>query len=72
MRERVLDLFDARTLRPVGRANAGSGPVQVASDGGNYLYVTDATGGSVLVFHTVGGKARSCAATAWRANRGRS
>jgi len=48
----VLDLFDARTLRRIGRADAGSGPVRVASDGGNYLYVTDAIGGSVLVFST--------------------
>ena len=50
VRERVLELFDARTLRRIGRADAGSGPVQVASDGGHYLYVTDAVGGSVLVF----------------------
>ena len=67
MRGRVLDLFDARTLRRIGRADAGSGPVQVASDGGNYLYVTDAIGGSVLVFHPAGA-ARSCAATGSRAN----
>jgi DNA-binding beta-propeller fold protein YncE len=53
VRGRILDLYDARTLRRIGRADAGSGPVQVASDGGNYLYVTDAIGGSVLVFHTV-------------------
>ena len=50
VRGRVLELFDARTLRRLGRADAGSGPVQVASDGGHYLYVTDAIGGSVLVF----------------------
>ncbi len=54
VRERVLELFDARTLKRIGRTNAGSGPAQVASDGGNYLYVTDSIGGSVLVFHTVG------------------
>jgi len=52
VRARVLELFDARTLRRVGRADAGSGPVQVASNGANYLYVTDAIGGSVLVFNT--------------------
>jgi hypothetical protein len=52
-RERVLELFDTRTLRRIGLAGAGSGPVQVASDGGTYFYVTDAVGGSVLVFHTV-------------------
>ena len=55
VRERVLELFDARTLRRIGRANAGSGPVQVASDGGRYLYVTDSVGGAVLVFYTPGG-----------------
>ncbi len=54
VRERVLELFDARTLRRIGGADAGSGPVQVASDGDTYLYVTDALGGSVLVFRTVG------------------
>ena len=43
----------SRTLRRIGHADAGSGPVQVASDGGDYLYVTDAIGGSVLVFHSV-------------------
>ena len=53
VRERVLELFDARTRRRVGRADAGSGPVQVSSDGGSYLYVTDAIGGSVLVFRTL-------------------
>jgi DNA-binding beta-propeller fold protein YncE len=53
VRERVLELFDARTLKRVGRAGAGSGPVQVASNDDTYLYVTDAIGGSVLVFHTV-------------------
>jgi DNA-binding beta-propeller fold protein YncE len=52
VRERVLELFDARTLRRIGRADAGSGPVQVASNDENYLYVTDAIGGSVLVFST--------------------
>ena len=52
VRGRVLELFDARTLERLGRADAGSGPVQVASNGVNYLYVTDAVGGSVLVFST--------------------
>ena len=52
VRGRVLELFDARTLKRLGRADAGSGPVQVASNGDSYLYVTDAIGGSVLVFGT--------------------
>jgi DNA-binding beta-propeller fold protein YncE len=53
VRERVLELFDARGLRRIGRADAGSGPVQVASNDDTYLYVTDAVGGSVLVFRTL-------------------
>jgi hypothetical protein len=52
VRGRVLELFDARTLKRIGRADAGSGPVQVASNDDTYLYVTDAIGGSVLVFGT--------------------
>jgi len=52
VRGRVLELFDARTLKRLGRADAGSGPVQVASNDDTYLYVTDAIGGSVLVFGT--------------------
>jgi len=53
VRERVVDLFDARTLRRIGRANAGAGPARLASDGNTVLYVTDATAGAVLVFHTI-------------------
>jgi len=63
VRERVLELFDARTLRRTGRANAGSGPVQVASDGGRYLYVTDSVGGSVLVSTSSDGSAVDESAT---------
>jgi len=51
--ERVLDLFDAVTLRRIGRANAGAGPARLASDGDTVLYVTDATAGAVLVYHTI-------------------
>jgi DNA-binding beta-propeller fold protein YncE len=53
VRGRVLELFDARSLRRIGRANAGAGPALVASNEDTYLYVTDAIGGSVLVFHTI-------------------
>jgi hypothetical protein len=53
VRERVVELFDAGTLRRIGRANAGAGPAQLASDGNTVLYVTDATAGAVLVYHTV-------------------
>jgi DNA-binding beta-propeller fold protein YncE len=53
VRERALELFDAATLRRVGEAAAGTGPANVASDGGNYLYVTDTKAGALLVFRTV-------------------
>ena len=53
VRERVLELFDARTLRRIGRANAGTGPARVTADGGNYLYVTDTIAGAVLVYTIV-------------------
>ena len=52
-RARKLELFDARTLRRAGAAPAGTGPAQLASDAGNYLYVTDAKAGAVLVFRIV-------------------
>ena len=52
-RERRLELFDATTLRRAGAASAGTGPAGLASDGGNYLYVTDAKGGALLVFRIV-------------------
>jgi DNA-binding beta-propeller fold protein YncE len=47
---RVVELFDARTPRRLGRADAGVGPYGLASDGDNYLYVTDVKLGAVLVF----------------------
>jgi hypothetical protein len=53
VRERVLELFDSRSLRRVGRANAGTGPARVTADGGNYLYVTDTIAGAVLIYTIV-------------------
>jgi DNA-binding beta-propeller fold protein YncE/predicted small lipoprotein YifL len=50
VRERVLELFDARTLRRVGRAPAGVGPTHVAPGGDAWLYVTDTRGGALLVY----------------------
>jgi hypothetical protein len=50
-RERVVELFDARTLKPVGTAPAGTGPARIASDGRADLYVTDVVGESLLVYH---------------------
>lgn len=50
VRERVLEIFDTRTLRRVGRAPAGVGPTHVVSDGGNLLFVVDTEGDGVLLF----------------------
>ena len=51
VRERVVEVFDARTGARTGRAPAGVGPTHVVSDGGNYLFVTDTDGGALLVYH---------------------
>lgn len=51
VRERVVEAYDARTLRRVGRAGAGVGPTHVASDGRELLYVVDTQGDALLVFH---------------------
>ena len=50
-RERVVELFDARTLKPVATAPAGTGPARIASDGRAVLYVTDVVAGALLVYH---------------------
>jgi hypothetical protein len=50
-RERVLDVYDARTLQRLGRTGAGIGPVGLATDGKHLLYVTDVEGDALLVFH---------------------
>jgi hypothetical protein len=50
-RQRVVQLFDARTLKPIATAPAGIGPARIASDGGADLYVTDVVGESLLVYH---------------------
>ena len=50
-RERVLDVYDARTLERLGRTGAGIGPVGLATDGVHLLYVTDVEGDALLVFH---------------------
>jgi hypothetical protein len=50
-RERVLDVYDAATLRRLGRTGAGIGPVGLATDGVQLLYVTDVEGDALLVFH---------------------
>jgi hypothetical protein len=50
-RERVLEVYDARTLRRLGRTGAGIGPAGLATDGVQLLYVTDFEGDALLVFH---------------------
>jgi len=57
-RERVVELFDARTLKRIGRANAGTGPTRLVSNGENYVYVTDTTAGALLIFRLAGGEFR--------------
>jgi DNA-binding beta-propeller fold protein YncE len=51
VRERVVEVFDVASGRRTGRAPAGVGPTHAVSDGGNYLFVTDTTGGALLVYH---------------------
>jgi DNA-binding beta-propeller fold protein YncE len=51
VRERVLELYDATTLRRVARVGAGIGPTHVVAAGGR-LYVADTQGGALLVFQT--------------------
>jgi hypothetical protein len=50
-RERVLEVYDARSLKRLGRTGAGIGPVGLATDGVHLLYVTDVKGDALLVFH---------------------
>jgi DNA-binding beta-propeller fold protein YncE len=51
VRERVLELYDPRTLKRVARADAGVGPTHVAAEA-DRLYVVDTRGGALLVFQT--------------------
>ena len=51
VRERVVEVFDVATGERTGRAPAGVGPTHAVSDNGNYLFVTDTTGGALLVYH---------------------
>jgi DNA-binding beta-propeller fold protein YncE len=55
VRERVLELYDARTLRRVARESAGVGPTHVAcqADGG-WCWVLDTQGDALLVFRVDG------------------
>jgi hypothetical protein len=46
-RERALEVFDARTLRPAGRVNVGIGPTHLVGGGGRF-FVVDTRGGALL------------------------
>lgn len=49
VKERTLELIDARTLETIDEVAVGIGPTHVVSDGGNRLLVADTDGGAVLV-----------------------
>jgi DNA-binding beta-propeller fold protein YncE len=49
-KQRVLELYDARTLRRIAQEPAGVGPTHVVCRDEGVCYVTDTTGESVLVF----------------------
>jgi len=51
LRERVVERYDAATLRRLGRVPAGVGPTDLATDGKDRLYVTDTHGDALLVYH---------------------
>lgn len=48
----AVELYDARTLESLGRADAGEGPTHVAAGPGGRLYVADTRGGSILTYET--------------------
>jgi hypothetical protein len=50
-RDRVVQLFDATSLKPVAKASAGTGPARIATDGRADLYVTDVVADALLVYH---------------------
>ncbi len=50
-RERTLEIYDARTLKRLGKTGAGIGPTGLATDGVELLWVTDVKGDALLVFH---------------------
>jgi DNA-binding beta-propeller fold protein YncE len=55
VRERVLELYDARTLRRVARQPAGVGPTHVACEAdGGWCWVLDTQGEALLVFRVAG------------------
>ena len=51
VRERVLQLYDARALKPLARVPAGVGPTHLVSDGVDRFWVADTDGDAVLYVH---------------------
>ncbi|MBA2505389.1 MAG: YncE family protein [Thermoleophilaceae bacterium] len=49
VKEREIEVYDARTLRSLGRTGAGVGPTHVVSDGTGRFFIVDTQGNSVLV-----------------------
>lgn len=52
VRERVVELYDTRTLERLARAPAGAGPTHVVPGSGGRIYVVDTTGDGLLLFET--------------------
>jgi DNA-binding beta-propeller fold protein YncE len=52
VRERVVELYDTRTLERLGQAPAGAGPTHVVPGSEGRIYVVDTTGDGLLVFET--------------------
>jgi DNA-binding beta-propeller fold protein YncE len=50
-RERLVELYDPRSLQRIAGAPAGAGPTNVVADG-DRLFVADTQGGALLVFRT--------------------
>lgn len=48
----AVELYDARTLESLGRADAGEGPTHVAAGPEGRLYVADTRGGAILTYET--------------------
>ena len=53
-RERVLEVYDARTRERLDRAPAGAGPTHVVAGERGLAYVVDTAGDGLLVFETSG------------------
>lgn len=53
VKDRVVELFDARRMRAVGRVPAGVGPTHLVGDGRDRLWIVDTQGGALLYVHLV-------------------